>query len=60
MPATDSLQPPLTPAERAIVKSYGGWTQFMQSYGLKAHDSDDIDEAKSIVSALASNDDNGN
>ncbi|GIK01928.1 hypothetical protein Aspvir_005969 [Aspergillus viridinutans] len=56
MPATDALQPPLTPAERAIVKSYGGWTQFMISFGLKPYELDDIDEAKSIVSSLAAED----
>ncbi|KAJ5092833.1 hypothetical protein N7456_008694 [Penicillium angulare] len=60
MPATDGLQPSLTPAERAIVKSYGSWTEFMQSYGLKPYDLDDIEEAKSIVQALASNDDDEN
>ncbi|KAJ5915857.1 hypothetical protein N7454_010998 [Penicillium verhagenii] len=53
MPATDALQPPLTEAERAIVKSYGGWTQFMLSYGLKPHDLEDIEEAKAILEGLA-------
>ncbi|OJJ50772.1 hypothetical protein ASPZODRAFT_126709 [Penicilliopsis zonata CBS 506.65] len=57
MPATDSLQPPLTPAERAIVKTYGGWTSFMSSYGLKPWDFDDIDEAKQILTTLAQMDD---
>ncbi|CAK7224830.1 hypothetical protein SCUCBS95973_005653 [Sporothrix curviconia] len=56
MPATDALAPPLTPEERQIVKSYGGWTQFMISYGLKPYELEDIDEAKQIVSAMASND----
>jgi hypothetical protein len=50
------LEPPLTPAERAIVKSYGGWTQFMISFGLKPYELDDIDEAKSIVASLAADD----
>ncbi|KAL5365789.1 hypothetical protein BJX96DRAFT_180158 [Aspergillus floccosus] len=54
MPATDALQPPLTPAERAIVKGYGGWTMFLASYGLKAWDADDVEEAKQIVAGLAS------
>ncbi|KAJ5691536.1 hypothetical protein N7488_012271 [Penicillium malachiteum] len=35
MPSYDSLQSPLTPAERATVKTYGGWSQFMFSFGLK-------------------------
>ncbi|KAG2019244.1 hypothetical protein GB937_005157 [Aspergillus fischeri] len=56
MPATDALQPPLSPAERAIVKSYGGWTQFMISFGLKPYELDDIYEAKSIVASLATDD----
>ncbi|TKA57503.1 hypothetical protein B0A53_00734 [Rhodotorula sp. CCFEE 5036] len=58
MPATDALQPPLTPKEREIVKKgRGTWTNFMQSYGLKAYDLDDIDEAKAILSAMAANED---
>ncbi|KAB8247642.1 hypothetical protein BDV35DRAFT_350355 [Aspergillus flavus] len=35
MPSSDCLQPPLLPQERSIVKSYGGWTNFLLSYGLK-------------------------
>lgn len=50
------IEPPLTPAERAIVQSYGGWTQFMHSFGLKPWDFDDIDEAKQIVASLAAHD----
>lgn len=50
---TITPEPPLTPAERAILKSYGGWTAFMQAYGLKAYDSDDIAEAKSIITGLS-------
>ncbi|KAJ6017978.1 hypothetical protein N7451_001357 [Penicillium sp. IBT 35674x] len=56
MPATDSLQPPLSPAERAIVKSYGGWSQFMASFGLKPWDEDDAQEGKRILEGLAEND----
>jgi len=48
--------PPLSPAERQIVKSFGGWTAFMQIYGLKAQDSGDIQEAKSIVQTMARED----
>jgi hypothetical protein len=47
-------EPPLTPAERAIVKGYGGWTQFMMSYGLKPWDEDDVEEGKQILAVLAS------
>ncbi|KAK4106085.1 hypothetical protein N658DRAFT_502611 [Parathielavia hyrcaniae] len=56
MPITDGLQPPLTPAERAIVKSYGGWTQFMHSFGLKPSEEDDAEEGKRILEALARGD----
>ncbi|OQD93320.1 hypothetical protein PENSOL_c033G01693 [Penicillium solitum] len=52
MPVTDALQPPLTPAERAIVKSYGGWTSFMQSFGLKPWENDDAEEGKRILEAF--------
>ncbi|KAG9250588.1 uncharacterized protein F5Z01DRAFT_665931 [Emericellopsis atlantica] len=53
MPSTDGLQPPLQPAEREIVKSYGGWSSFMHAYGLKPHDLDDIDTAHNIVKQMA-------
>ncbi|CAK7204571.1 hypothetical protein SEUCBS139899_007329 [Sporothrix eucalyptigena] len=56
MPATDALSPPLTPAEREIVKSFGGWTAFMQCYGLKPYDDDDIQEAKAIVEEMVRQD----
>ena len=49
-------EPPLTPAERAIVKSYGGWTRFMQSFGLKPWDDEDADEGKKILEAFAAED----
>ncbi|KAJ5125970.1 hypothetical protein N7448_005281 [Penicillium atrosanguineum] len=56
MPATDALAPPCTPAERAIVKSYGGWTQFMHCFGLKPWETDDIEEAKRILVAFTQDD----
>lgn len=49
-------EPPLTPAERKVVKSYGGWTNFMNSFALKPWDDDDAAEGKAIVEAFASND----
>ncbi|KAJ5511353.1 hypothetical protein N7453_003456 [Penicillium expansum] len=52
MPASDALQPPLTPAERAIVKSYGGWTYFLQSFGLKPWETEDAEEGKRILEAF--------
>ncbi|KAJ5928211.1 hypothetical protein N7466_007167 [Penicillium verhagenii] len=53
MPATDGLQPPLTEAERTVVKSYGGWTQFMLAFGLKPTDPVDAEEAKALLKGLA-------
>ncbi|WOO76469.1 uncharacterized protein LOC62_01G000090 [Vanrija pseudolonga] len=57
MPASDGLQPQLSAEERAIVKSYGGWTAFCIAFGLKPWNSDENDEAKAIVQQLARNDD---
>ncbi|CEO58338.1 hypothetical protein PMG11_03068 [Penicillium brasilianum] len=54
---TDCLQPPLSPAERQIVKSYGGWTQFLLSFGLKPWKDDDEEEGMRILRAFAA--DNG-
>ena len=53
MPATDALQPPLSEGARAIRREYGGWTNFMLSYGLKPTDSDDAAEGKAIIEAMA-------
>ncbi|KAJ5545015.1 hypothetical protein N7535_006596 [Penicillium sp. DV-2018c] len=62
MPAysTDCLQPPLTDAERAIVKSYGGWTAFMFSFGLKPFNDDDAEEAMAILKAFTTQDEEEN
>ncbi|KAJ5189989.1 hypothetical protein N7491_007970 [Penicillium cf. griseofulvum] len=57
MPATDGLQPPLTPAERAIVKSYGGWTYFMQAFGLKPWEAEDVEQGKRILVAFTTDED---
>lgn len=71
MPASDSLrtyhqltkqptltipEPPLSPAERKIVKSYGGWTMFMQSFGLKPWNDEDTQEGKQIAASFAAED----
>ncbi|KAJ5628480.1 hypothetical protein N7490_010708 [Penicillium lividum] len=52
MPASDSLQPPLSPTERVIVNSYGGWTMFLASFGLKATNDTDAEEGKRILESL--------
>ncbi|KAI5297069.1 hypothetical protein KEM55_005182, partial [Ascosphaera atra] len=56
MPATNGLQPPLTIEERAIVKSYGDWTSFMHSYGLKPQNLDESNQALRILRGLVEND----
>ncbi|CEL02385.1 hypothetical protein ASPCAL03556 [Aspergillus calidoustus] len=55
--SSDCLQAPLTPAERAIVKSYGGWSQFLFSYGLKPWNTEEAEEGKRILESLASGSD---
>lgn len=55
--ANSGLAPAGLSAEaKRTLKSYGGWTAFMQSYGLKAWKDDDAKEGKSILEALAKND----
>ncbi|KAH7323254.1 hypothetical protein B0I35DRAFT_477132 [Stachybotrys elegans] len=53
MPATDALQPPLSDGAKAVVKLYGSWTHFMQCFGLKPWDMDDVEEAKAIAESFA-------
>ena len=48
-----TLAPILTPTERAIVKSYGGWTEFCLVHGLKPFKMDENEEAHRIVQAMA-------
>jgi hypothetical protein len=57
LPPNTATAPPLAPAEREIVKSYGGWTQFMHAFGLKPWDLEDIDEAKHILVSFTTPDD---
>lgn len=47
------IEPPLAPAERTVVKSYGGWTNFTSSYGLKPWNDAHAAEGKSIAGGLA-------
>ncbi|KAF7718687.1 Uncharacterized protein PECH_001466 [Penicillium ucsense] len=55
--SSDCLQPPLTPAQRSIVKSYGGWTMFLRSFGLKPWNTEDAEEGLRILNALVKDDD---
>ena len=56
MATNDRPEPPLSDKEREVVKSYGGWTAFCESHGLKPWEPSDKQEALSIVKALASHD----
>lgn len=49
-------EPSLSPGARAVVKSYGGWTNFMNSFGLKPWNSEDVDEGKAIAEGMAAED----
>lgn len=51
-PKRTQSPPPLSAAERSIVRASGGWTNFCLSYGLKPFDSGDCDEALQIVRAM--------
>ncbi|PYH98705.1 hypothetical protein BO71DRAFT_283224, partial [Aspergillus ellipticus CBS 707.79] len=56
-PLTKTMQNPLlTPAQRAIVKTYGGWTQFLLCFGLKPWNEDDAAEGVSILRAFVEED----
>ncbi|KAJ5651894.1 hypothetical protein N7507_009320 [Penicillium longicatenatum] len=48
-----NTQPRLTATERAIVKSYGGWAQFMITFGLMPYFEDDAREAKLMLESFA-------
>lgn len=50
------IEPPLTPAERVIVKSYGGWTMFLASFGLKPWNDEDAQEGKQILEGFVAQD----
>lgn len=55
---TPPIEPPLSPAEREIVKGYGGWTNFLFSYGLKPWNDEDAEEGLLILKGLAQVDEN--
>ncbi|KAE8326727.1 hypothetical protein BDV39DRAFT_176504, partial [Aspergillus sergii] len=52
MPSSDCLQPPLSAPERSIVRSHGGWTNFLLSYGLKPWNDEDAEEGLVILKGL--------
>lgn len=47
----------LSPAEKQVVKSYGGWTSFMTAFGLKPWEDGDAQEGLQIARAFAQGDD---
>ncbi|GAA5866938.1 hypothetical protein JCM8547_003923 [Rhodosporidiobolus lusitaniae] len=46
------IPPSLTPAQRAIVKSYGYWTSFCHSFGIRPTDPTAREEGKAILKEL--------
>ena len=48
----------LSAKAKQILKSFGGWTGFLQSYGLKPWNDEDAEEGKAILEALARDDRN--
>jgi hypothetical protein len=51
-----AIEPPgLSPAEKQVIKSYGGWTSFMTAFGLKPWKGEDAQEGLQIVRAFAQN-----
>nr|XP_031862180.1 uncharacterized protein CI109_002142 [Kwoniella shandongensis]KAA5529252.1 hypothetical protein CI109_002142 [Kwoniella shandongensis] len=56
MPITDGLTPHLSPAAKEVIKSFGGWTAFLQSYGLKPTDDDDAEEGRLIAERMGQED----
>ncbi|TYJ51962.1 hypothetical protein B9479_007451 [Cryptococcus floricola] len=53
MPDADAFVPPLTPAEHRVADNYGGWFEFMQTYGLKPSITADVESALEIIRILA-------
>lgn len=44
------------PSNNSIYSSFGGWPGFMQSYGLKPWDLNDVEEGKRIVEGFKEHD----
>jgi hypothetical protein len=46
----------IRPTDYALCKPWGGWYQFLLSYGLKPHNLDDEEEGKRILEAFREQD----
>lgn len=53
MSEADVIAPSLSSGAKDAVKSYGGWTDTVQTYGGKGHNQDDIEETRQIVEKMA-------
>ena len=52
--ANDAIQvPPMSKDARVVVQSYGSWTSFCHSYGLKPSETEQNEEARQIAESLA-------
>jgi len=47
------IAPQLSSGAKDAVKSYGGWTDTVQTYGGKDHNQDDVEETRQIVEKMA-------
>ena len=47
------LEPPLSKGARVVVKSYGNWTNFCQSYGYKPWEDEDKEDARQLAESFA-------
>ncbi|KAK3724177.1 hypothetical protein LTR37_001302 [Vermiconidia calcicola] len=45
-------EPPRFPSKNEIYQSYGGWNNFMRSYGLKAHEPDHVEGGNAIAEGM--------
>jgi hypothetical protein len=52
MSQSSSSKKYVEPSTNSYYTSYGGWQNFMHSYGLKPWDLDDVEEGKRIVQAF--------
>ena len=57
LPTLILAEPPLTPTERVVVRSYGGWSNFLFAYGLKPWNTEDAEEGLLILKAPTEEDD---